>query len=93
MIWNGLITRHLCIIDLENNILFLYGITRQTLHGTAIYAYIDPQYHPNVGIYGSPMECPGSVPFPVTCSSCPKTSGELGGIVKSPPMGKCLALQ
>ena len=24
---------------------------------TAIYAYIDPPNHPNVGIYGSPMEC------------------------------------
>ena len=24
----------------------------QTLRGTAIYAYIDPQNHPNVGIYG-----------------------------------------
>ena len=24
----------------------------QTLHGTAIYAYIDPSNHPNVGIYG-----------------------------------------
>ena len=24
----------------------------QTLHGTAIYAYIDPQNHLNVGIYG-----------------------------------------
>ena len=24
----------------------------QTLHGTAIYAYIDPQNHPNGGIYG-----------------------------------------
>ena len=23
----------------------------------AIYAYIDPRNHPNVGIYGSPMEC------------------------------------
>ena len=31
----------------------------QTLHGTAIYAYIDPPNHPNVGIYGSPMECLG----------------------------------
>ena len=34
----------------------------QTLHGTAIYAYIDPPNHPNVGIYGSPMECLGSGP-------------------------------
>ena len=25
-------------------------------HGIAIYAYIDPQNHPNVGVYGSPME-------------------------------------
>ena len=25
----------------------------------AIYDYIDPQNHPNVGIYGSPMECLG----------------------------------
>ena len=25
----------------------------------AIYAYIDPPNHPNVGIYGSPMECLG----------------------------------
>ena len=24
----------------------------QTLHGSAIYAYIDPPNHPNVGIYG-----------------------------------------
>ena len=24
----------------------------QTLHGTAIYAYVDPSNHPNVGIYG-----------------------------------------
>ena len=24
-----------------------------------IYAYIDPSNHPNVGIYGSPMECLG----------------------------------
>ena len=30
-----------------------------TTHGTAIYANIDPQNHPNVGIYGSPMECLG----------------------------------
>ena len=29
----------------------------------AIYAYIDPQNHPNVGIYGSPMECLGIVWF------------------------------
>ena len=27
----------------------------------AIYAYIDPQNHPNVGIYGSPMECLGHI--------------------------------
>ena len=33
----------------------------QTLHGTAIYAYIDTQNHPNVSIYGSPMECLGIV--------------------------------
>ena len=31
----------------------------------AIYAYIDPQNHPNVGIYGSPMECLGTV-----CRTC-----------------------
>ena len=29
----------------------------QTLHGTAIYAYIEPSNHPSVGIYGSPVEC------------------------------------
>ena len=27
----------------------------------AIYAYIDPPNHPNVGIYGSPMERLGNV--------------------------------
>ena len=27
----------------------------------AIYAYIDPQNHSNVGIYGSPMECLGTI--------------------------------
>ena len=34
-----------------------------TLHGTAIYAYIDsdPPNYPIVGIYGSPMECLGCV--------------------------------
>ena len=29
----------------------------------AIYAYFDPPNHPNVGIYGSPMECLGDVPI------------------------------
>ena len=41
---------------------FWLCVVPQTLHGTAIYAYIDPQNHPNVGIYdGSPMECLGMV--------------------------------
>ena len=32
----------------------------QTLHVCpSLYAYIDPQNHLNVGIYGSPMECLG----------------------------------
>ena len=31
----------------------------QTLHGTAIYAYIDPSNHPNVGKYYIYMECLG----------------------------------
>ena len=31
-----------------------------TTQGTAIYAYIDPQNHPNVGIYMAYMECLGS---------------------------------
>ena len=30
---------------------FYYVLFAQTLHGTAIYAYIDPQNDPNVGIY------------------------------------------
>ena len=32
-----------------------WGNQPQTLHGTAIYAYISPPNHPNVGIYGSPI--------------------------------------
>ena len=30
----------------------LWQVLSQTLHGTAIYANIDPPNHPNVGIYG-----------------------------------------
>ena len=34
--------------------------TSQTLHGTGIYAYMDPPKPPQlIGIYGSPMECLG----------------------------------
>ena len=33
--------------------------TTQTLHGTAIYAYIWVVWRVKVGIYGSPMECLG----------------------------------
>ena len=36
-------------------------VISQALHGTAIYAYIDPPHHPNVSIYGSPMECLGLI--------------------------------
>ena len=34
---------------------------RHSVYAISIYAYIDPQNHPNVGKYGSPMECLGVV--------------------------------
>ena len=36
----------------------VYSIPR---HSMQIYTYIDPSNHPNVGIYGSPMECLGFI--------------------------------
>ena len=42
----------------------------------AIYAYIDPSSHPNVGIYGSPMECLDTVVLGVT--QWPLGDGSIG---------------
>ena len=36
-------------------------IIPDTTNGTAIYAYIDPQNHPNLGTYMAHMECLGMV--------------------------------
>ena len=48
-----------------------------------IYAYIDPQNHPNVGIYGSSMECLGNE-VRLTCRACLRTgSSQRAPVTKS----------